>query len=29
MDEVDKLMAENFIIEVYYPDWLANVVMVK
>ena len=28
-DEVHKLMAEKFIREVYYPDWLANVVMVK
>jgi len=29
MDEVDKLLIANFIREVYYPDWLANVVMVK
>uniref|UniRef100_A0A2N9FYJ3 Retrotransposon gag domain-containing protein n=1 Tax=Fagus sylvatica TaxID=28930 RepID=A0A2N9FYJ3_FAGSY len=29
MEEVDKLLAANFIREVYYPDWLANVVMVK
>jgi len=29
MDEVDKLLATNFIREVYYPEWLANVVMVK
>jgi hypothetical protein len=29
MEEVDKLLAENFIREVFYPDWLANVVMVK
>ena len=29
MDKVDKLLAANFIREVYYPDWLANVVMVK
>ena len=28
-DEVQKLMAAKFIREVYYPDWLANVVMVK
>ena len=28
-DEVHKLMAAKFIREVYYPDWLANVVMVK
>ena len=29
MDEVDKLHVANFIKEVYYPKWLANVVMVK
>ena len=29
MDEVDKLLAANFIKEVYYPEWLANVLMVK
>ena len=29
MDEVNKLLAANFIKEVYYPEWLANVVMVK
>ena len=29
MEEVDKLLMENFIREVFYPDWLANVVMVK
>ena len=29
MDEVNKLFAANFIREVYYPEWLANVVMVK
>ena len=29
MDEVNKLLATNFIREVYYPEWLANVVMVK
>ena len=28
-DEVQKLMAAKFIREVYHPDWLANVVMVK
>ena len=28
-DEVQKLMAAKFIREVYYLDWLANVVMVK
>jgi hypothetical protein len=28
-DEVEKLLAAGFIIEVYYPNWLANVVMVK
>jgi hypothetical protein len=29
MEEVDKLLTTNFIREVFYPDWLANVVMVK
>ena len=29
MDEVNKLLATNFIREVYYPEWLANVVMVE
>ena len=29
MDEVNKLLAANFIQEVHYPKWLANVVMVK
>ena len=29
MEEMDKLLAVNFIREVFYPDWLANVVMVK
>ena len=29
MEEVNKLLAANFIREVYYPEWLANVVMVK
>ncbi|XP_065630936.1 uncharacterized protein LOC136068134 [Quercus suber] len=28
-DEVNKLLTANFIREVYYPEWLANVVMVK
>ena len=29
MEEVDKFLTANFIREVFYPDWLANVVMVK
>ena len=29
MEEVEKLLAAEFIQEVYYPEWLANVVMVK
>jgi ribonuclease HI len=29
MAEVDKLLTTGFIREVYYPEWLANVVMVK
>ena len=29
MDELNKLLVANFIREVYYPKWLANVVMVK
>ena len=29
MEEVEKLLTANFIREVFYPDWLANVVMVK
>ena len=29
MDEVNKQLAANFIREVYYPKWLANVVMIK
>ena len=29
MDEVNKLLAANFFQEVHYPEWLANVVMVK
>ena len=28
-EEVRKLLEASFIREVYYPDWLANVVMVK
>lgn len=28
-EEVGKLLATNFIREVYYPDWLSNVVIVK
>ena len=28
-EEVHKLQDADFIREVYYPDWLANVVMVK
>ena len=28
-EEIQKLTAANFIRKVYYPDWLANVVMVK
>jgi len=28
-DEVNKLLLAGFIREVYYPDWLANVVLVK
>ena len=29
MDEVNKLLTANFIREVHYPKWLANVVMIK
>ena len=29
MEEVEKLLIARFIREVYYPKWLANVVMVK
>ena len=29
MDKVNKLLFAGFIWEVYYPDWLANVVLVK
>ena len=28
-EEVQKLIGANFIQEIYYPDWLANVVMVE
>ena len=28
-DEVNKLLSAGFIWEVYYPEWLANVVLVK
>ena len=28
-DEVQKFITAKFIQEVYYPDWLANVVMIK
>ena len=28
-EEVQKLILAKFIREIYYPDWLANVVMVK
>ena len=28
-EEVQKLTTTQFIREIYYPDWLANVVMVK
>ena len=29
MEEVEKLLAARFIREVFYPEWLANIVMVK
>ena len=29
VEEVEKLLSAGFIREVYYPKWLANVVMVK
>ena len=29
MDKVNKLLTANFIREVYYPEWLANVIIVK
>ena len=28
-EEVQKLTVAKLILEVYYPDWLANVIMVK
>jgi hypothetical protein len=28
-EEVEKLLKAKFIQEVYYPDWLVNVVLVK
>lgn len=28
MEEVEKLLAIGFIQEIYYPKWLANVIMV-
>ena len=28
-EEVEKLLEADFIREVFYPDWLANMVMVK
>ena len=28
-EEVQKLLEADFIREVYYPNWLVNVVMVK
>ena len=29
MNKVNKLFAANFIREVYYPEWLTNIVVVK
>ena len=29
MEEVEKLLTAGFILEVYYPKWLTNVIMVK
>ena len=29
VEEVEKLLTAGFIREVYYPEWLANVIMVK
>ena len=29
MEDVEKLLATRFVREVYNPEWLANVVMVK
>jgi len=28
-EEVEKLLKANFIREVFYPDWLANMIMAK
>ena len=28
-EEVEKILEESFIWEVFYPDWLASMVMVK
>ena len=29
MEEVEKLLTASFIREVFYPEWLTNVIMVK
>ena len=29
MEEVEKLLTTVFIREVYYPEWLTNIIMVK
>ena len=29
MEEVERLLIAGFIREVYYPEWLANIIMVK
>lgn len=29
VEEIEKLLEAGFIREVFYPEWLANVVMVK
>ena len=29
MEEVEKLLIASFIREVFYPEWLTNVIMVK
>lgn len=29
MEDVEKLLSKEFIREVFYPEWLANIVMVK
>ena len=29
MEEVEKLLTTGFIRKVYYPEWLANIIMVK